>query len=928
LVFRQQASTSFKSYFIVDAQALSSMIKEKLDNADIKVSLLETFFESSEFVSRNEFKVFTERLLENTAVEAFGWAPLVKNSGKISFEKDSLKAAGRNNYIKEFTADRSLVKAGERKEYYPALYIEPFASYGFFMGVDVLTAEKIKEACLFAGQTGKNAATGAMLLKNSENKMKGFILVAHVNKTGGASTEGFTGAFISVDKLVYNSINGLTREDLGLKIVDTTGTKEEIVYSDDTEYRDTFFHKILHLFLYPETPVYENNFSFDGRNFKVIISPAYKYLHKNHPKAYQYVLLIGLLFTFLVANNVSLLANSEKNAAVLAQKMSVDLNKKIKELDCFFEAGMDMMFIMDFNGNIVKVNGVLEKALGIKTEIILKGKFFDLLHPDDKEKAIKTVSAIKDKKTSIEAVDRFLLSDNSFRWFEWRGVADAGIIYGIARDITEKKDDEEKLRASENRFRTLAETAPIVIYTTDAEGKCNYVNSLWKKITGLTDEEAYADGWTKTVLDEEKELLAKNWINVQANSSNSGIEFRMKNKNGKTTWVYGSAAPIIGANGTIQGFVGANIDITEIKNLEKQRKETEERLGIAIKNLPVVISMITTDWVFRLSEGMGLASIGLTPGQVVGMNAKEMYKDLPDIINAIERSFKGEEVEEVLELNGQIFKTFLTPARNDDGIITGSVNVAVNITESAKIQKEKDRMFAELEKKNAEMERFIYTVSHDLRNPLVTILGFAGMVKKALKEDNFELAVDSSNYIESAAHSMNDLIRDLLEISRIGRIVNAATEEPMRVLAQEAFKLNEKQMQENNIKIINEIGENIVVNVDKKRMIEAFYNLISNAVKFRTKTGNPYIKAGVLKDPVNGTVFFIEDNGIGIDKKYQHRIFTLFERLDQEIEGTGIGLPIVKRIIELHGGRLWLESEGEGKGSRFCFTINTEPPAV
>jgi signal transduction histidine kinase len=145
----------------------------------------------------------------------------------------------------------------------------------------------------------------------------------------------------------------------------------------------------------------------------------------------------------------------------------------------------------------------------------------------------------------------------------------------------------------------------------------------------------------------------------------------------------------------------------------------------------------------------------------------------------------------VLEINGQTFKAFLKPARDSDGVITGSVNLAVNITESAKIQKEKDRMFTELEKKNAEMERFIYTVSHDLRNPLVTILGFAGMVKKALKEDNFNLAVDSSNYIEAAAHSMNDLIRDLLEISRIGRVVNAATEEVMRALAEEAFKLNE-----------------------------------------------------------------------------------------------------------------------------------------
>lgn len=910
LVFRQQASVSFKSYFIVDAQALSSMIKEKLDNADIKVSLLETFFESSEFVSRNEFKVFTDKLLENTSVEAFGWAPLVKNSGKISFEKDSLKAAGSENYIKELTADGDLVKAGERKEYYPALYIEPFSLYEFLMGLDVLSSEKVRDACAIAEQTGKNTATTIITLNNSENAVKGFILAAHVKKTGAASAEGFTGAFISVDKLVYNSINGLPREDFGLKIVDTTGAKEEIVYSDDAEYRDTLFHKLLHLFLYPETPVYENNFSFDGRNFKVIVLPTVEYLHKNHPKAYQYVLLIGLLFTFLIVNNVSLLANAEKNAVVLAEKMSADLNKKVKELDCFFEAGTDLMFITDLNGNMVKMNNAWEKVLGIKTDSAVKGKFFDLLHPDDKEKAIKTFSLVSNKKTSMEAVDRFLLPDGSFRWLEWRGVADEGIIYGIARDITDKKKDEERLRASENRFRTLAETAPIAIYTTDADGKCNYVNSLWKKLTGLTDEEAHGDGWAKSVMEEDKELLAKNWVNVQANRSNTGIEFRMKNKNGNTTWVYGSAAPIIDAGGAIQGFVGANIDITEVKNL------------------PVVISMITTDWIIKLTEGMGLASFGLKAGHFVGMNAREMYKNHPALISAIESSFKGAEVEELLEIYGQVLKTFLTPVRNSNGEIIGAVIVSFNITESAKIQKEKDRMFAELEKKNAEMERFIYTVSHDLRNPLVTILGFAGMVKKALKEDNFALAVDSSNYIESAAHSMNDLIRDLLEISRIGRVVNAATPEPMRSIAEEAFKLNEKEIREYKIKVINEIDENITVNVDKKRMIEALYNLINNAVKFRAKTGNPFIKAGVLKDPVNGTVFFIEDNGIGIDKKYQHRIFTLFERLDQEIEGTGVGLPIVKRIIELHGGRLWLESEGEGKGSRFCFTINTEKPVV
>ena len=225
----------------------------------------------------------------------------------------------------------------------------------------------------------------------------------------------------------------------------------------------------------------------------------------------------------------------------------------------------------------------------------------------------------------------------------------------------------------------------------------------------------------------------------------------------------------------------------------------------------------------------------------------------------------------------------------------------------------------ELEAKNAELERFTYTVSHDLKSPLVTIKGFLGLLEKdALAGDHDRMRSDIQR-IQNAAATMNRLLDELLELSRVGRQLNPPEDVALGEMARLAVELLAGEIEERDVDV--EIMPDLpVVAGDRVRLLEVFQNLLANAVKFMGDQSAPRIEVGLRHDD-GEQIVFVHDNGIGIDPRYQEKIFGLFERLDGKVEGTGVGLALVKRIVELHGGRIWIESPGVGYGSTFCFTL-------
>jgi signal transduction histidine kinase len=174
-------------------------------------------------------------------------------------------------------------------------------------------------------------------------------------------------------------------------------------------------------------------------------------------------------------------------------------------------------------------------------------------------------------------------------------------------------------------------------------------------------------------------------------------------------------------------------------------------------------------------------------------------------------------------------------------------------------------------------------------------------------------------HIRDATEKMKHLLDDLLELSRVGRLINPPEAVSLAELAEEARVLVGGQIAERGAQI--NIAPNLpIVFGDRPRLLEVLQNLIDNAVKYLGHQPEPRIDIGV-REAGGETIIYVHDNGIGIEPQYHEKVFGLFERLEQDTEGTGIGLALVKRIVELHGGRIWVESNGGGQGSTFCFTL-------
>ena len=221
--------------------------------------------------------------------------------------------------------------------------------------------------------------------------------------------------------------------------------------------------------------------------------------------------------------------------------------------------------------------------------------------------------------------------------------------------------------------------------------------------------------------------------------------------------------------------------------------------------------------------------------------------------------------------------------------------------------------------RNAELERFTYTVSHDLKSPLVTIQGFLSFVEKDAMAGNIENLKGDIVRINEATSQMYSLLDELLELSRIGRLVNSREPVSLDSLIREAILLVSGQIDARGVQVI--VASDLpVVYGDRRRLLEVVQNLLDNAVKFMGQQPKPRIEIGA--EPVDGMILcHVRDNGIGIKPQYHENVFGLFDRLNQSIDGSGIGLALVKRIIEVHDGRVWVESDGKDKGATFYFTL-------
>ena len=232
---------------------------------------------------------------------------------------------------------------------------------------------------------------------------------------------------------------------------------------------------------------------------------------------------------------------------------------------------------------------------------------------------------------------------------------------------------------------------------------------------------------------------------------------------------------------------------------------------------------------------------------------------------------------------------------------------------------ERQELMARLEAINSEIERFTYLAFHDLRAPLITIKGFAGALEQDLEAGRHDQALRDIQRIGGAADRMDEILSDLLEFARIGRVRRPSEDVDSQQLVQEALQKLDSLIRAKSVTV--RVSPDLPqVHGDRVRLREVFENLIENAAQYTSDQKEPLIEIGTRWQD-DQQIIFVRDNGQGVDPRYHNRIFELFEKLDPNTQGPGIGLALARRIIEVHGGKIWVESGGEGQGSTFCFTL-------
>jgi len=597
----------------------------------------------------------------------------------------------------------------------------------------------------------------------------------------------------------------------------------------------------------------------------------------------------------------------------------------------------------DLTMHVVSWNPAAERTFGYTAEAAI-GCPIDLIVPNAVRSQIDSVwPAILTHKDGWHNTNENLTQDGRLitcDWFNAPLIGADGQAIGVvsfAQDITERKQLDARLLASEARYRALVESQVDLISRYRFDTTLTFVNDAYCQFYGRTREELLGQSWLFMVAPEDREQTLKETERFRQDPRPLSGEYLNFRSDGAVCWIQWVIQGIVDDNGQVVELQATGRDITQLKQAEEVIRElsrkNEEALRVAHMG----------HWEFDVASGLFLfndqyyAVHGITAAEAGGyqLTAEEFAEkyvhpadarlvsgSIYQALSSTEPNFQTQFEGRILRGNGEPrhVTVWFRLERDQQGQPIKLYGVNQDVTERKQAELERERLIVELERKNAELERFTYTVSHDLKSPLITIKGFLGFLEKAALAGNIEQLRSDIARISEAAKKMERLLSELLELSRIGRILNPPEVVPFESIAREAVELVRGQLNTRQATVT--IAESLpAVYGDRARLVEVVQNLVDNAVKFMGEQPNPHIEIGGQAETGAQPVFYVRDNGQGIESQYHQRIFGLFDKLDARSEGTGVGLALVKRIIEVHGGRIWVESDGYARGATFYFTL-------
>ncbi|WMI65418.1 PAS domain S-box protein [Aestuariibaculum sp. YM273] len=625
----------------------------------------------------------------------------------------------------------------------------------------------------------------------------------------------------------------------------------------------------------------------------------------------------------------------EKAARISLEKELSEANKKLEYINTNLQDGydgiVDAFLIMDLSGNILKMNESARNILDFKDDGI-GYNLMSMVNPEDLEMVSTSFKQLLNEGVITNFELKIKTPLQNYKVVQING----NILYennkpvaaqGIIRDITKSKEAEEKLRESENRLATVVLNLDKGILLEDENRNIIVTNTKFCEFFNIPlQPEELVGNDCQSAAEQVKHLFKEsdgfvNRINSIIQSEEVVVSEELEMVDGHV--LERDYVPVF-RDGKIKGHLWTYKDVT----LRRQFRENLDQERLKYRNVITKMSLglVEVDMNDRITVANEnfLRMSGYSAEELIGSDAKKLFKYEQEFMEE-KRENRDRGMADSYELkmvnkSGEERDWLISVAPNYDnnGNIIGAIGIHLDITNVKSLEREKVNLLEALERSNNELQEYAHIVSHDLKSPLRSINALVSWIKDDNKGALDAPTIQNLGLIETTLERMEQLISDVLLYSSIG--FYESEKEPVNV--QEVVQ---------DLLHILFIPEHITVYIlkplpvvfgHKTKIQQLFQNLISNAIKFIDKEkGLIYISYEEQPDCYQ---FSVQDNGMGIEKKYHDKIFKVFHALKKSNDSTGIGLSIVQKIVELHNGKIWLESK-PNKGTTFFFTLKKGP---
>ncbi|MDY6864442.1 MAG: PAS domain S-box protein [Halobacteriota archaeon] len=612
------------------------------------------------------------------------------------------------------------------------------------------------------------------------------------------------------------------------------------------------------------------------------------------------------------------------------------------------ESSPDMIAQFNGSGKIIMANTRMAEFLEVSLEELIGGDALKVMPKELLTRAIELLS------TATKCEKPFFFEDYIKGRYYHSVIVPVDIpgekrtFQMISRDITEHKEAEIEIEVAKKRMEDILEGMIDGITISDMQANILYVNKAATMQTGFQPEELIGKKVMEVYIGKEDFLkAAKHLKKLFTGESLKAEEYSILRKNGPAFPASLNFSLLKDSDGKPENIIAVHRDITERKSMEEELHKSKERYRLVADNLEDIVWSMDMSLKIDYISPSAKTIYGLDPEEALGKplmsilskeSAESMMngiKQNPALFKIMMEMISGRIDSGELKNNSDVLskpieyeytrqdgtKLFVESAMSpmiDDGNAVGICGITRDITERVKAEIKVNELMNDLERSNKELEQFAYVASHDLQEPLRMVSSYLTLLSRRYKGKLDSDADDFIHFAVDGATRMQRMINDLLTYSRVGTRGKPFEEVDSETLLKDALSNLEIRIEESSAIVTHDPLPTVMA--DDVQFVQLLQNLIGNSIKYNDKD-TPEVHIGV-EDKDGDWLFSVKDNGIGIEPEYIDSVFEIFRRLptEKEYEGSGIGLSVCKKIVERHGGRIWLESE-PGSGTTFYFTV-------